>query len=136
MAEMSLTTWSWCAQEGAWLIEYTSGAPGAASDSDMMVFDPAFAERHAAARRAAGLAPFISRDQRNALKLTKQPPFLDRTKLGGAEAVERMADDMRVMHANAGAVTADDLCVLGWQRRQVETHGAKARESAFAQSAG
>ena len=44
-----LTTWSWCDEEDAWLIEYTAGGP---SDCDLLIPDPAFARaRHD--RRAA-----------------------------------------------------------------------------------
>jgi len=71
---------------------------------------------------------------RSALKMTYQP-LLNRAGLIGARAVEQMADDMRVYAANANGVTADDLATIGWRRSQIDQHGPKAREQAYAASA-
>ena len=60
--------------------------------------------------------------------------LLDRTVLRGAEAVRLMADDMRVFHSNAGAVTEADLKVIGWKQSQVTEHGDAARELAMGEA--
>lgn len=62
-------------------------------------------------------------------------PNLDRAHLRGQAAVSQMADDMRLMTANAGCVTEDDMKVLGWTRGQIATLGDAARNHAYAQSA-
>jgi hypothetical protein len=61
---------------------------------------------------------------------TSQGPFLNRPALTGSAAVCQMADDLRIFTANAGAVTENDLEVLGWTRAQVQAYGAAARERA------
>lgn len=62
-------------------------------------------------------------------------PYLDRAALRGSVAVRQMADDMRIITANAGAVTSDDLQTLGWSAAQINTNAHNARELAYASAA-
>jgi hypothetical protein len=79
----------------------------------------------------------LSMARRIAIRAThaSQGPFLNRPALAGSAAVCQMADDLRVFTANAGAVTENDLEVLGWTRAQVVAHGAAARERATREAA-
>lgn len=75
-----------------------------------------------------------TRDQRGFLKMSSSP-YLNRAGLAGANIIRaQMADDFRVIAANAGAVTADDLEILGWSPAQIETHARDARRIANARS--
>ncbi|WP_316224685.1 MULTISPECIES: hypothetical protein [unclassified Bradyrhizobium] len=51
--------------------------------------------------------------------------------LKGREAIEQMADDMRVIVTRTGGVTAEDLTLIGWKRDQVETLNGRARDLAI-----
>lgn len=57
-------------------------------------------------------------------------PYLVRSTLRGARAVEVMADDLRVMVAARSAITAEDMELLGWTAAQLTTHGTEARRVA------
>lgn len=60
-------------------------------------------------------------------------PFVNRPALcGRAAIVPRMVDDMRGLEAVTGSATRDDLLSLGWTGRQLDQHGAAARETAAA----
>jgi type II secretory pathway component PulM len=61
-------------------------------------------------------------------------PFLNRGRLSKAAAVNQMADDLRVLSANAGSITADDMELLGWTAAQLALHGLAARRRALARS--
>ena len=56
--------------------------------------------------------------------------FRPRSPLKGREAIEQMADDMRIAAARSGGVTSDDLALIGWSRAQILVHGDAARELA------
>jgi hypothetical protein len=56
--------------------------------------------------------------------------FRPRSPLKGCEAIEQMADDMRIASARTGGVTSDDLALIGWSRMQITLHGDAARELA------
>lgn len=45
--------------------------------------------------------------------------------------IEQMADDCRVLAANAGAATTDGLELMGWTRTQIELHGRDAAREAL-----
>lgn len=47
-----------------------------------------------------------------------------------AEAIDQMADDMRLLAARNGDVTEDDLSLIGWKLAQIRKHGTAARERA------
>ncbi len=47
-----------------------------------------------------------------------------------AEAVDQMADDMRLLAARNGDVTESDLSLIGWKLAQIRKHGTAARERA------
>ncbi len=57
-------------------------------------------------------------------------PYVDRAALRSAAAVEQMAEDLRIFCAVAGAVTKDDLEVLGWTAAQIEQHASASRAHA------
>jgi hypothetical protein len=61
-------------------------------------------------------------------------PFLNRAALKGETALAQMADDFRVLAANAGGVTEDDLRTLGWPLATVASLGRKAAERAYARA--
>lgn len=50
-----------------------------------------------------------------------------RAPLKGREAVEQMADDMRVANARNGGVTEQEMSLIGWTPAQIATHGEAAR---------
>ncbi|WP_316216595.1 hypothetical protein [Bradyrhizobium sp. SZCCHNR3003] len=50
--------------------------------------------------------------------------------LRGREAIEQMADDMRIMVTRTGGVTTDDLTLIGWKQEQVDTLAPRARNLA------
>ncbi len=62
-------------------------------------------------------------------------PNIDRSALRGSAAVERMADDFRLICANNNAVEENDMLVLGWTQAQITLHGAAARQHALALAA-
>lgn len=53
--------------------------------------------------------------------------YQPRPSLNGRDAVERLADDMRVANARNGSVTRDDLSLIGWTPKQLDTYGERAR---------
>jgi hypothetical protein len=56
--------------------------------------------------------------------------FRPRSPLKGREAIQQMADDMRIAATQNGGVTSDDLALIGWSRAQIIVHGDAARELA------
>lgn len=58
---------------------------------------------------------------------------VSRPQLRGRAAIERMADDMRVISAaHNGAATETDLAVAGWTPTQIAIHANSARAKAQA----
>ena len=72
-------------------------------------------------------------DIRSGLKVAYSP-FLDRAKLEGKAALAQMADDLRVLTANAGCITEADLELMGWLPTQIAKHGQEAGRQARARS--
>jgi len=57
-------------------------------------------------------------------------PFLDRSTLCDQRAVMQMADDFRIFAAAAGAMSQDDMEILGWTPAQIAAYAARARRHA------
>jgi hypothetical protein len=71
---------------------------------------------------------------RSGLKMT-YAPHLNRAALTGRTLLDQMADDMRVLAANAGAVDRDDLETLGYTPEQITAKGREAARLANARAA-
>lgn len=52
------------------------------------------------------------------------------------QIVAQMADDMRVLAANTGSASKDELLTLGWTARQIDTHSERARQRALKNAGG
>lgn len=74
-------------------------------------------------------------DIRSARKMTRAISVNRQALTSDRQIVPQMADDLRVLCANAGGVVEDDLELLGWSRQQVTAFGRRARERANALSA-
>ncbi len=62
-------------------------------------------------------------------------PYLNRAAITAKrDIVEQMADDCRVIEANRGCVTKDDMELLGWTPAQIEAHATAAAQYARAGS--
>jgi hypothetical protein len=72
-------------------------------------------------------------DIRSGLKAAYSP-FLNRAALTGAAALAQMADDLRVLAANAGCITEANLELVGWLPEQITRHGRDAARQARARS--
>ena len=89
--------------------------------------------RHLRQQKSCGRR--IGADKRAAF-VTAFRPFLDRSALRAAAAVDQMAEDFRAFAANAGAVSADDLEILGWTSAQIALHASAARQAANSRAEG
>jgi hypothetical protein len=77
----------------------------------------------------------LSTDQRVGLQMAATySPNLNRASLKGKAAIEQMADDCRVIAANAGSVDRDTLRHLGWLPAQLDRYGLDACDHARALS--
>jgi hypothetical protein len=62
-------------------------------------------------------------------------PYLNRAAITAKrDVIEQMADDCRVIEANKGCVTHDDMELLGWTPAQIEAHAKAAAQFARAGS--
>ncbi len=75
-------------------------------------------------------APAVSPAPHPFRDITASNRYRPRSLIRGEPAVEAMADDMRVAVTRTGAVTIDDLKVIGWTALQITLYGDKARERA------